>query len=218
MHVSQLLFEYMPGQILLVYPLLNNDSCACLTVIQAGGQNLGGEVGYRVRFDHKTSAATRLVAMTEGLLVRRLQDDPFLEGVGAVLFDEFHERNLDADLGLAMVRMIQSDLRAELAIVVMSATLETAPLASYLGDCPVIESQGRLYPVAIEHRGPERETRLEVSVVRGVRDVLGKSDGDVLVFLDDQAIRMIGDSYDFMRPTRGLSQFAGRGEDWLRSG
>ncbi|MEE8311430.1 MAG: DEAD/DEAH box helicase, partial [Candidatus Binatia bacterium] len=171
------------GSVILVEPRRLAARAAAGRIAFERGQNLGGEVGYRVRFDHKTSAATRLVAMTEGLLVRRLQDDPFLEGVGAVLFDEFHERNLDADLGLAMVRMIQSDLRAELAIVVMSATLETAPLASYLGDCPVIESQGRLYPVAIEHRGPERETRLEVSVVRGVRDVLGKSDGDVLVFL-----------------------------------
>lgn len=171
------------GSVILVEPRRLAARAAAGRIAFERGQNVGGEVGYQVRFDSKTSSATRLVAMTEGLLVRRLQDDPFLEGVGAVLFDEFHERNLDADLGLAMVRMIQRDLREDITIVVMSATLVTAPLATYLGDCPVIESQGRLHPVAIEHRGLERDARLEVSVVRGVRDVLGETGGDVLVFL-----------------------------------
>ena len=101
------------------------------------GWSVGGEVGYQVRFDSRASRSTRIVAMTDGILLRRLQDDSFLEGTAVVIFDGFHERRLESDLALGMVRRVQQTVRPELKIVVMSATLTPAPLAEYLGDCAV---------------------------------------------------------------------------------
>ncbi|MCB9915936.1 MAG: hypothetical protein H6828_12470 [Planctomycetes bacterium] len=119
----------------------------------ASGAALGGEVGYRVRFDDRTSRATRLIAMTEGVFLRRVQQDPFLEGVRAVVFDEFHERGLDADLALALARRVQREARDDLRLVVMSATLDPAPLARFL-DAPLVESAGRLHPVEVRWLEP----------------------------------------------------------------
>ncbi|MBS0265788.1 MAG: DEAD/DEAH box helicase [Planctomycetes bacterium] len=114
---------------------------------------LGGEVGYAVRFDQKVSADTRLKIVTDGILLRNLQDDPFLERVSVVIFDEFHERGINVDLALGMVRRIQQTVRPDLRTVVMSATLETAAIASYLGDCPVVVAEGKLHPVEVAHLG-----------------------------------------------------------------
>lgn len=147
------------------------------------GVELGGEVGYQVRFDRRASAATRLLVVTEGVLVRMLQDDPFLEDVGAVVFDEIHERSLDTDLALAMTRRVQREARDDLKLVAMSATLAPAALARFLGDAPVVESQGRLFEVETRFVERESDEWLEKRVVRGVAEVLDATDGDVLVFL-----------------------------------
>lgn len=175
------------GEVVVLEPRrLAARAAARRTAAERGGR-LGGEVGYRVRFDSRTSAKTRLAFVTEGLFLRRLAADPLLEGVGAVVFDEFHERSLDADLALALVRRVQQEVREDLRLVVMSATLETRELSRYLGEAPVIESAGRLHPVEIHHLAPaerpERGHPGEAEVVRGVERALAATAGDVLVFL-----------------------------------
>ncbi|MBI1313963.1 DEAD/DEAH box helicase [bacterium] len=144
---------------------------------------LGQEVGYVVRFDRRVGRDTRLIVMTEGVLLRRLQSDPFLEGVVAVVFDEFHERNLNSDLALAMARRVQQTVRPELKIVVMSATLDPQPVAEYLGGCPAVASEGRLYPVDIEYLRRRDPRELPELIAEGLSRVLPRTDGDVLVFL-----------------------------------
>jgi ATP-dependent helicase HrpB len=144
---------------------------------------LGGEVGYQVRFDEQCSRETRILVVTEGVLLRRLQDDPFLEGVAAVLFDEFHERNLASDLVLGMVTRIRQTVRPELKVVVMSATLDPQPIAEYLGDAAVVESKGRTFKVKIEHDAPFARMELPKLVEWGVQRALLDGKGDVLVFL-----------------------------------
>src|SRR5205085_9322411 len=115
------------------------------------GTRVGDEVGYQVRFESRISGQTRIAIMTEGILLRRLLDNPFLPDVAAVVFDEFHERSLSSDLALAMVRQIQQSVRPDLKIVVMSATLAVEPVAKYLGGCPIVESLGRSFPVDIRY-------------------------------------------------------------------
>ncbi len=144
---------------------------------------LGAEVGYQVRFERKASRRTRILVVTEGLLVRMLQDDPFLEGVGVVVFDEFHERSLHTDLALALTRRVQSDARPDLKLVVMSATLATEELSAWLGNAPVVESQGRLFPVDIQYSETESEAPLAVQAAAGAMRALQATRGDVLVFL-----------------------------------
>ena len=144
---------------------------------------LGAEVGYQVRFDEQASRETKILIVTEGILLRRLQDDPFLEGIDAVLFDEFHERSLNSDLALAMVRRVQQEVRPDLRIVVMSATIAATPVAAYLGGCPVLDSEGRTYPVEIEYQRQLDRTPIEQVVLGGVTDVLSRTPGDILVFL-----------------------------------
>jgi ATP-dependent helicase HrpB len=120
------------------------------------GGTVGGEIGYSVRFDQKVSRETRLRIVTDGVLLRNIQDDPFLEQVAVVVFDEFHERGINVDLALGMVRRIQQTVRPDLKIVVMSATLATEPVAAYLGDCPVVVAEGMLFPVELAYLGEEK--------------------------------------------------------------
>jgi ATP-dependent helicase HrpB len=147
------------------------------------GVKLGEEVGYHVRFDRVAGPRTRLLIVTEGILTRMLQDDPFLEETGLVVFDEFHERSLDADLALALVQRVRRDARPDLRVVVMSATLDAAPIAAFLGDAAIVSSAGRLFPVEVEHAPMRRDDRLEPAVAAAVRSLLPRTDGDVLVFL-----------------------------------
>ncbi|MGV8941901.1 MAG: ATP-dependent helicase HrpB [Lysobacter sp.] len=149
---------------------------------QQRGEAVGELVGYRIRFDNQVSARTRIEVVTEGILTRMIQDDPTLEGVGAIVFDEFHERHLAADLGLALALDVQSGLREDLRIVLMSATLDGARLATFL-DAPRLSSEGRSYPVQVAHFPTRREERLEQQVRRAVEHVLAAHPGDVLVFL-----------------------------------
>ncbi len=149
------------------------------------GEPIGETVGYRIRFDNQVSARTRIEVVTEGILTRMIQDDPTLEGIGAVLFDEFHERHLAADLGLALVLDVQAGLREDLRVVVMSATLDGERLAQFL-DAPRLSSAGRSYPVEIAHFPERRDERLEHQVGRAVAHALATHPGDVLVFLPGQ--------------------------------
>ncbi|WP_222566125.1 ATP-dependent helicase HrpB [Novilysobacter antarcticus] len=149
------------------------------------GEAIGATIGYRIRFDHQVSAVTRIEVVTEGILTRMIQDDPTLEGVGAVIFDEFHERHLAADLGLALVLDVQTALRDDLRIVVMSATLDGERLAGFL-DAPRLSSAGRGHPVEIGHFPARREERLEHQVGRAVVHALASHPGDLLVFLPGQ--------------------------------
>ena len=139
------------GSIVVLQPRrLAARACARRIAFERGAA-LGGEVGYQVRFDRCMGPQTRIQIVTEGIFLRMLQDDPFLESVAAVVFDEFHQRSLNSDLALAMVRRVQETVRPELKLVVMSATLAAEPIARWLGECPVVESQGRLHPVEIRY-------------------------------------------------------------------
>jgi len=147
------------------------------------GEAPGGTVGYRTRLETRVSGRTRIEVVTEGILTRMLQADPALSGVGAVVFDEFHERSLNADLGLALVRDAQQALRDDLRVVVMSATLETGRLATLLDDAPVLVSEGRAHPVDVEYRPPRRGQRAVDAAAAGVREMLRDESGSILVFL-----------------------------------
>jgi len=150
------------------------------------GERVGETVGYRVRLASRVSAKTRVEVVTEGVFTRMILDDPGLEGVAAVLFDEFHERSLDADLGLAFARDAQRLLRPDLRLVVMSATLDPAPVATLLDDAPVIESQGRMFPVETRYLGRDPAVRFEDQTVRAVERALREETGSLLVFLPGQ--------------------------------
>ena len=150
------------------------------------GESVGGIVGYRVRLETRVSARTRIEVVTEGVLTRMLRDDATLDGVSAVLFDEFHERNLHADLGLALTLHACNLVRDDLRLVVMSATLDAAPVAALLGDAPVIESHGRLHPVETRYRPPRERQRADAAAAAAVRTALASDAGDLLVFLPGQ--------------------------------
>ena len=149
------------------------------------GEAVGETVGYRIRFENKISAKTRIEVVTEGILTRMIQDDPSLENIAAILFDEFHERHLSADLGLALALDIQQSLREDLRIVVMSATLDGEKLAQFL-QAERITSAGRSYPVTTAHFPARRDEALTFQIKRCVEEVLQKHEGDLLIFLPGQ--------------------------------
>lgn len=149
------------------------------------GEAVGETVGYRIRFESKVSAATRIEVVTEGILTRMIQDDPTLDGVGALVFDEFHERHLSADLGLALALDVQAQLREDLRIVVMSATLDGDRLARFL-DAPRLSSEGRGHPVTLTHFPARRDEPWQAQLRRCVEHALAAHPGDLLVFLPGQ--------------------------------
>jgi ATP-dependent helicase HrpB len=147
------------------------------------GEQVGDTVGLRVRFGSRISKRTRIEVVTEGVFTRLVLDDPSLDGIGAVLFDEFHERSLDADLGLALARDAQQGLRPDLKLLVMSATLDGARVAALLGNAPVIESEGRAYPVETRYLGRDTRAPIERQVADAVERALRAETGSMLVFL-----------------------------------
>ena len=151
------------------------------------GEAVGETVGLRMRLDSRISARTRIEVVTEGVFARMILDDPELSGVAGVLFDEFHERSLDADLGLALALDVQGALREDLRLVVMSATLDGARVGALMGDdTPVVESAGRAFPVETRYLGRDPNLRMEDEVVRATRRALVEEQGSILVFLPGQ--------------------------------
>jgi ATP-dependent helicase HrpB len=181
------------GRILVLEPRRIAARAAAERMASSLGQQVGGVVGLRVRLGSKIGPATRIEVVTEGVFTRMVLDDPELGGIAAVLFDEFHERSLDADLGLALALDAQAGLREDLRIVVMSATLDGARVARLLDDAPVVESLGRAFTVETRYRGRDPVLRLEEDVAAVARRALREEEGSVLVFLPGQAeIRRTG--------------------------
>jgi ATP-dependent helicase HrpB len=186
--VPQMLIDFglVKGQVIVLQPRRIAARLLAARVASERGGRLGDEVGYQIRFDRVESAATRIKFVTEGLLLRQMSADPSLEGVGAVVFDEFHERNLHADVALALARRLQATTRPDLLVIAMSATLDTESLASWLGDAVTLAADGRSYPVEVEHvpaprlpgRGPWEPAAEQVR--RLLRE---EPTGDILVFM-----------------------------------
>ena len=157
------------------------------------GTRLGDEIGYQVRFESRTGERTRIEIVTEGILLRTLADNPFLEGTSVVVFDEFHERSLASDLALGMVRQVQQSVRPELKIIVMSATLAAEPIAAYLDRCPIVESPGRMFPVDVRYTPHRERLPLAELAAEAVETAVPGSSGDCLVFLPGVGeIRQVG--------------------------
>src|SRR5437763_15433627 len=175
------------GKILVLEPRRIAARAAADRMAKTFGERTGETVGLRVRFGSKVSARTRIEVVTEGVFTRLILDDPELDGVGAVLFDEFHERSLDADLGLALARDAQQGLREDLKILVMSATIDGARIATLLRDAPVIESQGRAYPVDTRYLGRDPRARIEEQITDAVVRALRAEQASVLAFLPGAA-------------------------------
>lgn len=175
------------GRIIVLEPRRLAARAAARHMAKGLGEPVGKTVGYRIQLDNRTGPDTLIEVVTEGILTRRLQRDPALEGVAAVIFDEFHERNLQADLGLALCLDCQAGLREDLRILAMSATLDVAPVAALMGDAPVIASAGRAFPVETRYLGKPPTDRFRDSfspaVCAAVQRALREADGSILVFL-----------------------------------
>lgn len=176
------------GRIVVLEPRRLAARAAAMRMASTLGEEVGGTVGFRVRMDSKVSARTRIEVVTEGVFTRMILDYPELSGVAAVLFDEFHERSLDGDLGLALALDAQGALRPDLRILVMSATLDGARVGRILGEAtPVVTSEGRAFPVETRYLGRSPDARIEAEVGAAIRRALGEETGSVLAFLPGQA-------------------------------
>ena len=170
------------GRIIMLEPRRIAAVSAAKWMARMLGQEVGETVGYSIRFDRKVSDRTRIEVVTEGILTRRMQSDPGLEDIAMVIFDEFHERSLHADLALSLCLDLRN-LREDLKILVMSATLECGPISSLLGEAPVITSEGRIFPVEERHIPDKKDIPLTERIVNTVRTALIETSGDILVFL-----------------------------------
>ncbi len=180
--------SWLAGQkILMLEPRRLAARSVAMRMAQTLGEKAGERVGYRVRFENKTSARTQVEVLTEGILTRLLQNDNALEGIGLVIFDEFHERSLQADLALALCRQVQQLLRPELRILVMSATLDADELSPVLGNAPVVLSEGRQYPLSLTYLGHDPHARLDQQMASSIRQAMREQRGDVLAFLPGTA-------------------------------
>lgn len=184
MVASALLEEaWCDGQILLLSPRRLAARAAAERIAELSGEAVGGLVGYATRMDSKLSARTRILVLTEGIFRNRIQDDPELTGISAVLFDEVHERSLDSDFGLALALDVQAGLRSDLRLVAMSATLDGSRFAKLM-DAPLIESEGRSHPLTLRHVGRRAEARIEDEMASAIRRALAEeAEGDLLAFL-----------------------------------
>ena len=194
------------GRILVLEPRRVAARAAARRMAQTLGEEVGATVGYRVRMESRVSAATRVEVVTEGVFTRQVLGDPGLEGVAAVLFDEFHERSLEGDLGLAFALDAQAQLRPDLRLIPMSATVDGAAVAALLGEgTPVMESAGRVFPVETRHVGRDPSRRFEDDVARLIRRALAAEGGDVLAFLPGQAeIRRTAERLEGLDPSTAV--------------
>ncbi|HEX4954561.1 MAG TPA: ATP-dependent helicase HrpB [Thermoanaerobaculia bacterium] len=185
------------ARVLVVEPRRVAARAAARRIAAEQGWELGREVGYQVRFERRAGPDTRLLVVTEGVALNLLQADPFLEGTAAVVFDEFHERNLASDLALALTAKVRREVRPELVVAVLSATLDPAPLVSFLG-ARHFGSEGREHPVEVAHLPRADSRSLSACVLMGVTQALERVGGDVLVFLP--GVREIRDAADALEP------------------
>ena len=207
--IPQMLLDLnlVQGQIVVLQPRRIAARLLAARIAQERNVRLGGEVGYQIRFERVESAQTRIKFVTEALLLRQMASDPELKGVGAVVFDEFHERNLHSDVALALARRLQETHRPDLLIMAMSATLDTEGVAKWLGSAETLAADGRTYPVQIEYTHlPRNSTRpIWDAAAEQVRRVLSEeAEGDILVFMPG--------SYEIMRTigaVRNLSESGG---------
>ena len=196
------------GRLLLLEPRRVAARAAAYTMARSLDEAVGRTVGFQVRFERKESRDTRILVVTEGILTRRFADDPLLEGVSVVVLDEFHERSVHTDLCLALLKELLA-VRDDLKVVVMSATLDAAAVAAFLGDCPVVTSAGRPFPVAVRHverRAKDGDRPLDERVVGALKTVFATATsdagfvddgGDVLVFMPGTAeIRRVQERLD----------------------
>lgn len=174
------------GTILLLEPRRLAARAAARRMASLLGEEPGGTVGYAMRMERKASARTRILVVTEGILARMIIDDPSLEGISAVIFDEFHERSLDGDFALALTLDVMGALRPDLRLIVMSATLDGARVAELLGDAPVLESAGRSYPVDVRYMDRSPNDTMETAVASAIQMLLRDESGSILAFLPGQ--------------------------------
>ena len=178
------ILDLIHGRILMLEPRRLAARAAAERMAATLGQDVGQSVGYRMRGEARVSAATRIEVVTEGILTRMIQSDPGLDGIGCVIFDEFHERSLHADLGLALVLEARSVLRDDLVVLVMSATLDAAPVAALMGDAPLVTSQGRAFPVETRWLGRPFAGRFQAGMAGLILQALAEvPDGGLLAFL-----------------------------------
>lgn len=195
------------GKILMLEPRRIAARSAAARMARERGVPLGGEVGYQVRFDSREGPDTRILVVTEGILMRRMQSDPFLKGITAVILDEFHERSLYTDQAIAFLKDLTKSAREDLKVVVMSATLDTEPVASFLGECPVLEIAVDHHPVHLSYLDRRSEQPLHIKAARGIAGALeeGGQGGDILVFLPGMAeIRATEEAIRVLADDRGL--------------
>ncbi|MGA0540018.1 ATP-dependent helicase HrpB [Neotabrizicola sp. VNH66] len=205
-----------PGRIVMLEPRRLAARAAAERMAETLGEPVGQRVGYRIRGEAKVSTATRIEVVTEGILTRMIQSDAELPGVSCLIFDEFHERSLFADLGLALALEVRAALRPDLALVVMSATLDAAPVAALMGDAPMITAEGRAFPVETRWlpRPVDASLRYEAAVAGLVRQALEETEGGVLVFLPgEREIRRVEQALSgipglALRPLFGAMDFA----------
>src|SRR5687767_15191788 len=171
------------GEILLLSPRRLAARAAAERMAELAGERVGETIGYATRLDSKRSARTRILVLTEGIFRNRIQADPELGGVSAVLFDEVHERSLDSDFGLALALDAQAALRPDLRLLAMSATLDGARFAALMGAAPLVESEGRSFPIELRHLGRDPEKRIEDAMAAAIRRALGEAEGSLLAFL-----------------------------------
>jgi ATP-dependent helicase HrpB len=171
------------GRIVMAEPRRLAARAAARRMAQERGSRLGDDIGYHVRFDRQASSRTRIFVVTPGILLRMFQDDPYLESVAVLLFDEFHERSLETDLALGLARLVQTTIRPELKLIAMSATLSGESVSKYLGDCPVLTSEGRLHPVSIRYEDRPSSVPIAAALAVATEKALRETDGDLLAFL-----------------------------------
>ncbi len=198
------------GEILLLSPRRLAARAAAERMAELAGEKVGGTIGYATRLDTKRSARTRILVLTEGIFRSRIQADPELAGVSAVLFDEVHERSLDSDFGLALALDAQAALRPDLRLLAMSATLDGGRFSTLMGGAPVIESRGRSHPIALIHLGRAAEKRIEDEMAVAIRRALAESEGGLLAFLPGVAeIERTAERLDRLPPDIDLHRLHG---------